>query len=229
MQVISPANITKRLSEKLSTFLSAIKNLTLHHLVLLVLGFFATSLAHAQMKSPDDVVRDTVDSIVANIQSNRAAYVQNNEQLYSMVDRVLVPTLHVERMSNLILGRENSRLASPAQKKEFAHQFKTFLMRSYATALLEYTGNEKVVYEPMKLAPGQDKVTIKANLIAADGQAYPVKLYMSNRRDTRWRAYNIEVAGINFVGTYRASFGDIVERKGIDGLISDLKAKNAKI
>ena len=196
-------------------------------LVITVFSLGVSANSFAQMKSPEVVVKDTVDTIVANIQKNRATYVADEEQLYAMVDQVLVPTLHVPRMSNLILGRENSKLASAEQKKQFASEFKTFLMRSYAVALLEYTGNEEVVYEPAALAPGQDKVTIKAKLIAADGQAYPIKLYMSNRRDTQWRAYNIEVAGINFVGTYRASFGDIIQRKGIEGLISDLRAKNA--
>lgn len=194
----------------------------------LLLQFALGSAAHA-MDAPQAVVKKTVDTMVNNIQTNRAEYQKNSQKLFDMVDQVLVPTIHVERMSNLILGRENATLASPAQKKEFADQFKIFLMRSYATALLEYTGSEKVIYEPVDMAPNDDKVTIRAKLIAADGQSYPINLYMSNRRDTQWRAYNIEVAGINFVGTYRSTFGDIIERKGIDGLIAELKSKNAKL
>ena len=139
-----------------------------------------------------------------------------------------MPTLHVERMSNLILGKENSRTATDAQKKAFAGEFKTFLMRSYATALLEYTGKEEVIYEPTILAPGDDKVIVKAVLIATDGQSYPINLYMSNRRDTSWRAYNLDVAGINFVSTYRSTFGAIITKKGVEGLIAELRIKNAK-
>lgn len=195
--------------------------------VVLILSLISAS-SYA-MEAPDQVVKRTVDTIVDNIQSNRAQYTQDNQALYSMVDSVLVPAIHVQRMANLILGRENSKLASAAQKQEFADQFKTFLMRSYATALLEYTGSEEVIYEPISLAPNADKVTIKAKLVASDGQSYPISLYMSNRRDDRWRAYNIEVANINFVGTYRTTFGDIIERKGIQGLIDELKSKNAKL
>lgn len=180
------------------------------------------------MKAPEEVVKDTVNTIVNNIQANRDAYSKDNQKLYSMVDSVLVPTIHIDRMAKLILGRENSKLATDAQKKQFADEFKTFLMRSYATALLEYTGSEKVIYEPVERAAKDDIVTIKAKLVAADGQSYPISLYMSNRKDTQWRAYNIEVANINFVGTYRATFGDIISRKGIEGLIEELRNKNAK-
>ncbi len=189
----------------------------------------AVVLPVSAMESPEVVVKRTVDTMVNNIQKNRATYTADSNELYQMVDSVLVPTIHVERMSNLILGRENSKLATSEQKKMFADQFKTFLMRSYATALLEYTGSEKVIYEPINLAPNVDKVTVKAKLVAADGQSYPINLYMSNRRDSSWRAYNIEVAGINFVGTYRSTFGDIIKRKGIEGLINELKSKNAKL
>jgi len=49
------------------------------------------------------------------------------------------------------------------------------------------------------------------------------------RGDTKWRAYNVEVGGINFVSTYRANFGAVIAQKGIDGLIADLKQKNAKL
>jgi phospholipid transport system substrate-binding protein len=210
---------------KYSAF-SFIRRLSLVIMLAVALMPFA-SLAQ-DMKAPDAVVKDTINEMVGNIQANRAAYRKNSSKLYAMVERVLVPTLHLDRMSNLILGKKNARTASAAQKKAFVKEFKTYLMRSYATALLEYTGKEKVIYQPLALAPGADKAIVRASLIARDGQAYPINLYMSNRRDTSWRAYNLDVAGINFVSIYRSTFGDIITKKGVDGLIAELRIKNAK-
>ena len=206
------------------------KTLNTKHISSLIVSLamaLVVGVSHA-MQAPDLVVKNTVDKMVENIQSNRLAYQQDSNKLYQMVEDVLVPSLHVDRMSNLILGKETSRSVSAAQKKAFSNEFKTFLMRSYASALLEYTGKEKVSYEPVELKPGADKVTVKATLLASDGQRYPVNLYMSNRRDSQWRAYNMEVAGINFVSTYRATFGAIIQKKGIDGLIAELRTKNSK-
>jgi len=196
-------------------------------LLTLVLALSMAGVANAE-QTPDVVVKQTVDQLVNNIQTNRAVYAADTDALYAMVENTLVPSIHVQRMSNLILGK-NARRASNEQKAAFAQEFKTFLIRSYATALLEYTGNEKVKYKPVKIEPGADKVAVKAELIASDGQAYPINLYMSNRKDTRWRAYNMEVAGINFVSTYRATFGEIVAKKGVDGLVADLRQKNQKL
>lgn len=187
----------------------------------------SSSAAHA-MESPETVVKRTVDTIVKNIQSNRATYKADTNALYAMVEETLVPAIHVERMSNLILGN-SAKTASASQRSAFASEFKTFLIRSYATALLDYTGNQKVNYFPVNMQPGADKVTVKGELVAADGKKYPISLYMSNRSDTSWRAYNMVVAGINFVSTYRANFGGVIAQKGVDGLIADLKTKNAKL
>lgn len=205
--------------------MKTLKFLSLFSMLLALNVAFASAQA---MKAPEQVVRETVDSIVNNIQANRGKYQSDTNALYAMVENTLIPALHVPRMANLILGKDASRAASSAQKAAFANEFKTFLMRSYATALLEYTGSEKVVYEPVKMAAGADKVTVRAALIASSGKKYPVNLYMSNRKDTSWRAYNLEVAGINFVSTYRATFSEIIAQKGIDGLIADLRQKNSR-
>ncbi len=190
---------------------------------------FVSPIAIADSQSPaETVVKTTVNKLVNNIQTNRALYKSNTQALYDMVENTLVPAIHVQRMSNLILGK-SARRATQEQKVAFANEFKTFLIRSYATALLDYTGDQKVNYFPVEAAPGADKVAVRGELISSSGQAYPISLFMSNRKDTSWRAYNMDVAGINFVSTYRATFGEIIAAKGVDGLINDLKQKNAKL
>ena len=179
-------------------------------------------------ESPEEVVKRTVDTIVDNIQTNRSQYQEDPDMLYTMVHESLIPAVHVDRMSGLILGN-SAKTATAEQKKEFAEEFEKFLIRSYGTAILDFTGDESVIYQPVVMEPGADKVTIHAELVASDGKQYPISLYMSNRGDTSWRAYNMEVDGINVVSTYRANFGGLIAQKGIDGLIADLKEKNAKL
>lgn len=180
------------------------------------------------MQSPQAVVEQAVDSMVSKLQANREIYQADNQALYDMLDKTLLPALHVPRMADLILGKEIARSATSKQKDAFVKEFKTFLLQSYATGLLNATGKERVVYEPVVMRPNADKVKIKAKLISASGEEYPIVLSMSNRKDTRWRAYNLDVAGIDFIRTYRSSFSLTLKEKGIDGLIRDLHVKNAR-
>ena len=41
-----------------------------------------------------------------------------------------------------------------------------------------------------------------------------------------WRIYNMNVAGIWLVDTYRTQFGQEINAKGIDGLIATLSERN---
>ena len=198
------------------------------HITLLLFGLLLLSNQAYAMQSPQDVVKQTVDSMVAKLQANRDVYQADNQALYDMLDDTLLPALHIPRMADLILGKRVSKTATAEQKSAFVAEFKTFLLQSYATGLLNATGKEQVVYEPVNLAPGADKVKIKAKLISESGEEFPIVLSMSNRRDTSWRAYNMDVAGIDFIRTYRSSFALTLKEKGIDGLISDLRGKNAR-
>lgn len=195
---------------------------------LLLTMVFAISAQALAMKSPEQVVKETVDTMVSKLQANRELYKKDNQALYDMLNEVLIPSLHVERMGDLILNKRFARSSTKEQKAAFVQEFKTFLLQSYATGLLNASGDEKVLYEPVNLKPGDDKVKIKATLVSAAGEKFPITLSMSNRKDTQWRAYNLDVAGINFIKTYRNSFAQTLNEKGIDGLINDLRAKNAR-
>ncbi|MGK0373935.1 MAG: phospholipid transport system substrate-binding protein [Arenicella sp.] len=197
-------------------------------LTILISMLFMLSTQAQAMQSPQEVVKRAVDSMVAKLEANRAIYEVDNQALYDMLDETLLPALHVPRMADLILGKQAANSATEQQKNAFVKEFKTFLLQSYATGLLNATGNEKVVYEPIELAPGDDKVKVKAKLISASGEEFPIVLSMSNRNDTSWRAYNLDVAGIDFIRTYRSSFALSLKEKGIDGLINDLRGKNAR-
>ncbi|MBL4674465.1 MAG: ABC transporter substrate-binding protein [Arenicella sp.] len=195
----------------------------------LVIGMLFMFSTQAQaMQSPQDVVKQTVDAMVAKLEANRAAYEANNQALYDMLDETLLPALHVHRMADFILGKKTANSATDEQKNAFVKEFKIFLLQSYGTGLLNATGKEKVIYEPTQLATGGDKVKVKAKLISASGEEFSIILSMSNRNDTRWRAYNLDVAGIDFIRTYRSSFALSLKEKGIDGLIKDLRGKNAR-
>ena len=180
-----------------------------------------------EQKAPEILVQETVDKIITNIQENRAVYKKDNDALYQMLDETLVPTLHIPRMAKIILGKKVASTSTEAQKAAFAEEFKTLLMKTYALAMLEFTGEQKVVYEDVKYKPSGDIAIVKGGFISADGQKIDIILHMSNRDDTQWRAYNMEAAGINVLSTYKSAFSSTLKKKGIDGLIADLRKKNS--
>jgi phospholipid transport system substrate-binding protein len=43
-----------------------------------------------------------------------------------------------------------------------------------------------------------------------------------------WKVYDVVIDGVSLVTTYRGSFGDIIQKSGIDGLVKTLQDRNAK-
>ena len=187
----------------------------------------AAAVQPQEQKAPEQVVKDTVNEVITNIQTHRALYKKDSAALHQMIEDVLVPTLHVKRMAKLILGKRVASQSSDQQIEAFAEEFKNSLIKTYAAALLEYTGKEEVVYDEVKYKPSGDIAMVKGALVTADGQKYNIVLHMSNRNDTSWRAYNLEAAGINVLSTYRSTYSAVLQKKGLDGLIADLKEKNS--
>ena len=133
---------------------------------LLTLTFSVNAQA---MKGPEQVVKETVDTMVNAIQKNRDAYKADEQALYAMLDETLIPAIHMSRMADQILGKTYARSSSKEKKAEFAEVFKDFIVTTYASGLLSATGKEKVNYKPVNLKPGQDIVKIEAELVSASG------------------------------------------------------------
>ena len=193
--------------------------------VLVFLLYFLTTIAYAQTP-PQQVIKQTVDQAVAQLEARKDEFAADKNKLFAMVDEVLLPAIHFKRMSKLVLAK-HWKAATEQQRSAFSKEFKTLLMRTYATALLEYTGKEEIVYKPVEAKPDADKVVIKTEFISTSGEAFPVDYYLSNRKDTRWRIYNVKINGVDVVHNYRATYDSIISTKGVDGLIADLREKNS--
>ncbi len=192
-----------------------------------LLLFVSGTLSANANKSPEDVVMDTFNQLISNIEANRTAYQANPAALYTMVEEVLTPAIHVESIATKILGRY-ARTATQAQKKAFAEEFKKTLLYSYAVLLLEYSG-QNLVLKPSRVV-GDDRVVVNTELVSSEAEEpIPIVFFMSNRGEPNWRARNLEGAGINFVTTYRSTYDQNIARNGIDAVIAELQAKNATL
>lgn len=185
-------------------------------------------------KAPDQVVRDTFNAVVNQIQENRSVYQKDNAALYAMLEENLVPSLNIPFMVDLILGKDLATSTPAGQHQELVEEFKVLLLRTYATGILYATGDEEVVYENNVLEPGAYRTDVNVKLITANGGEFPIKLKMTTRNNRwgkedsgLWRAYNLEVAGQNIARLYRATFARTLKEQGVEGLISNLRAKNA--
>ena len=177
--------------------------------------------AHAEL-SPDALVKETTEKVLDELSANRATYRSDTAQLYAMVNEVVLPHFDFERMSKLVLGR-HWRDASPTQREKFEQEFKSLLVRTYATALFEYTG-QRIVYKPFRPQEGAKRVLVKTELVPNDGPPIPID-YALSVSDDAWQVYDVRIDGISMVTNYRNTYGKMIESRGMDALIDSLSQR----
>lgn len=190
---------------------------------LIVLVFCILLPAAHAAQSPDLLVQETTDRVLGELSSNYEAMQADADLLYAMVDSIVLPHFDFERMSKLVLGKHWKK-ANETQRSEFVAEFKALLVRTYATALFEYT-DQKIVYKPYRRKEGSKRTVIKTEVVPADGPKIPVDYALSQGKDDAWKVYDIRIDEISMVTNYRTSYGKIIESRGMDSLISLLGQK----
>jgi phospholipid transport system substrate-binding protein len=182
------------------------------------------SLAQAQTPAPDVLVKTITDEVAAAIKKDKAIQAGDTAKAAELIEAKIVPHFDFTRMARIAMAR-NWRSATPEQQKEIAAEFKTLLVRTYSTALVNYK-EEKIDYKPLRAKPEDDEVTVRSE-VRPSGGTQPVSIdYEMEKTPSGWKVYDVKVGGVSLVTTYRDTFASEIRERGIDGLIKSLAAKN---
>lgn len=196
----------------------------MNRIVTAVLFLVLTLPVFAADPPPDQVARATTDKIIVLLKENKSTYVKDHKKLYAMVDENVLPHFDFRAMSRTVLGRY-WRQASDDQRQRFVSEFRDLLVRTYATALLKYN-NEKIVYLPFRMEPGDRIATVKSEVRRTDGGPPIAINYSFYHTDAGWKVYDVTIEGASLVTTYQSTYAERVRREGLDALITSLAKDN---
>lgn len=201
------------------------KRLALSVTFVLLFAYGAASSAKAT-SSAEEVVKTTANQVLAKLRSERETLRQKPTELYRLVNQLIIPHFDFRRMSQWVLGRY-WRTASEDQRKEFIVQFRTLLVRTYATALLEYS-DQDIQYMPVQAPNGAKTVTVKTKVERPGTSPIPIN-YSMHVHDGTWKVFDVAVDGVSLVSTYRSTFASQIRQDGLGTLINNLKKRNKEL
>ena len=195
-------------------------------LAVATLVLFLANSAVGLAMNPDQLVESTINDLIEELETRRAELEQDKEELYRMVEEVVVPHFDLLVIARLVLAR-HWRSATEQQRAEFTEHFKQLLIRTYATALFEYTGNEKMEVKPFRRKEGERRARVETRVMLPNAQPVLVNYsFLLTDRD-EWKIYDVEIEGISLVTNYRSSYSQIIQDKGLDSLIEALAQRNS--
>jgi phospholipid transport system substrate-binding protein len=181
-------------------------------LFFLLIGYSGVMLASI---SPSLRIKQTVDEVLQVLRSPDL----DKQQRRDKVRDIVRPRFDYRAMSQIILA-QNWRKASATQKDRFVELFRDLIEYTYFSAMDKYSG-EKV---RMGLERTSGNRAIVQTYINSSTKEVPVDYSLRLKNDD-WLAYDVTVDGVSLVSNYRTSFRNLVNEKGMDGLIQELENK----
>ena len=191
--------------------------------VLLFLGWLAAPAMAGTLDAATAMVKDTAERILSALEARRAEIEAHPHLINDLVNEIVAPAFDFESITRGALGRA-WRKATPEQRKALVQEFRQLLIRTYAKALLNYSGQEIRYLRPI---PGSRPGRLLVRTRVAEPGAAPIPIdYSLHQKHGAWRVYDVKVDGVSLVSNYRSSFRTEIRRGGIDHLIHRLRERN---
>ncbi len=182
------------------------------------------SVASFAVEAPDELVKRTAEDVLTIVKADKDIQAGNQEKLFALAQEKILPNFSFDKVSRLVLGK-NWTKATPDQKTGFQAEFKSLLIRTYATALSKYK-NQSIEYAPLRMADGATTATVKTSIVQPGGQPIAVNYTLEKQSDASWKVYDIVIEGVSLVTNYRGQFAQEIRQNGLDSLIKKLADKN---
>jgi len=174
--------------------------------------------------APDVLVKSTADDVLAIVKKDKDIQAGDQKKIFALAEEKILPNFDFDRVSRMVLGKNWSR-ASKEQQDAFQKEFRSLMLRTYATALGKYR-NQTINYKPLRAEPSDKEVTVKTEIVQPGGQPIAVD-YSLEKTGEAWKVYDIVIEGVSLVTNYRGQFSNEIRQSGMDGLIQKLADKNA--
>ncbi|NIV74230.1 MAG: ABC transporter substrate-binding protein [Gammaproteobacteria bacterium] len=174
---------------------------------------------------PRTVIEQTTGELLKAVADERQAILDDPDRAQKLVERIVLPHVDMQIVGRWLLGR-HWRKATPEQREQFLEEFRKLLVRTYATALAEFTGGTEITYISERVSDDGEQAVVRTQ-IPLPGKAKPVDVvYRLHRKNDGWKAFDVVVEGVSMIATYRTTIRNTIQRRGLNAVIEDLAEKN---
>lgn len=147
------------------------------------------------------------------------------EGRYEILQPAIANSFDTPLIAKVVLGRYWDKLSSE-QQQQFINVFEKLSVSTYASRFNDYAGEsfEYVGTEPLN----KERVLVQTRLTKSDNETVSFD-YLMHQRDGKWYIMSVVAQGVNDLSLKRAEYTSIMENKGYDGLMTELRNKIAAL
>lgn len=187
----------------------------------LLLGLSRPGMAE---QGPVEVLQSMTD-ILVDIVEQDPGVVNDMARLRVIATEVVLSRVDLNAMSRWVLGK-HWRTATPQQRAAFIVEFREMMLGSYLRSVSNYQDNG-VRFLPLRGDLKKGRAIVHAEVDQPNGPMVHVTFRM-RRVDDQWLIFDVAAEGVSLVATHRTGFSRAIRKSGMDSLIAQLHAKNAR-
>jgi len=183
--------------------------------ILLILIFTVASSYGVEEQNIKNIM-DTKTKQAIQILKNKSLSQKEKEK---KIIKIMDPIFSYATMAKISLGKTWKTL-SKSEKKAFSKTFEHKIKRSYIDKLKLYHNQKVLTSEPKKIKKNRIKLTTK---IVGNNETYKiVNSFFKKKNSTQWYIYDVKLAGVSIIQTYRKQFSAFLKTKSFKQLLNSL-------
>ena len=184
--------------------------------LLVAVGLFTPGLA--AVSDAQDQVRGFYGVLLGTMRDGRTL---GESGRYARLAPVVNRTFDIPMMTRLAIGPSWGTL-SPAQQQQLLAAFAHYVAATYADRFDTYSGEQLQVTGER---PNGNDVMVQTKIAKSNGEATRLD-YLMRQDQGSWRISDVYLDGtISQLAVHRSEFHSILQREGVDGLVTALNRK----
>jgi phospholipid transport system substrate-binding protein len=178
----------------------------------------------AQAEPKVDDARDMIEQVGEEFLEVLGPDSQKGDEQIEKLTSLLKEAINLDTTGKLILAR-NWRSASDEQRETYLDLFRPYALDTLASKIRASSAEIPLEsFEVVKGEPvGKRDVLVSTDLFWPGYPPYRLDWRLRHHDDGRLQAIDVMVEGVSMVVTQRAEFASVIERRGFDGLLDQMR------
>jgi phospholipid transport system substrate-binding protein len=183
--------------------------------IILLMTIMMISCYGVEEQNIKSVIDSKTKQSIAILKNSSLTQKEKEKKIIKIMD----PIFSYSTMAKISLGKK-WKLLTQKEKKDFAKAFEYKIKRSYIDKLKLYK-NQKVVTDNLKKVK-KNRITLTTKIIG-DNETYKiVNSFFKKKKTNQWYIYDVRLAGVSIIQTYRKQFSAFLKTKSFQELLNSL-------
>ena len=183
--------------------------------IILLLTLSILSLYAVEEQNIQSVMEAKTNQMTKILQDKSLTMKQKEKRCIKIVD----PVFSYKTMAKISLGKKWKTL-SKKEKQTFAKAFEHKIKHSYIDKLKLYKNQKVITSQPKKVKKNRIQLTTK---IIGNNETYKiVNAFYKKKHTNQWYIYDVKLAGVSIIQTYRKQFAAFLKTKSFQALLNSL-------